>query len=154
LEPYGVICARSGRRGDGKAGLKSAAESSGVATGNDFRKSPRRGMSVTLVACLLGGCAPKGERLRVLLEDRDPSVQVRAIRAVAEQERHELIPALIDRLDDEDPAVRLYAILALEKLTGTRHGYDYAASSVDRQVAIDQWRDEVRRQASPATAEN
>jgi hypothetical protein len=43
-------------------------------------------------------------------------------------------------LEDEDEAVRFYAILALEKLTGTRRGYRYGDPVDLRRRAIERWR--------------
>jgi len=52
----------------------------------------------------------------------------------------ESVPLLIDLLDDDDDAVRLYAILALEKITDTRMGYNYADPPWERSRAIQRWR--------------
>lgn len=49
--------------------------------------------------------------------------------------------ALVASLDDADPAVRLYAIRALEELTGQTHGYRYYQQSPDRRPAINRWKD-------------
>ena len=93
-----------------------------------------------LAIALCGACAPSSDELRVRLESYDPAARIRAIATVAEHQLVELIPALVDRLDDEDPAVRFSAILALEDLTGTRLGYSYAAPRPQRRAATDAWR--------------
>ncbi len=51
-----------------------------------------------------------------------------------------VVPTLIDLLDDEDEGVRFYAILALERITGTRRGYDYASSEAARAGSVRAWR--------------
>jgi hypothetical protein len=91
----------------------------------------------------LGGCGIPQARLRAQLEDPRPLERVRAVAQAAESGRKDLIPALVDRLDDADVAVRMYAILALEKLTGTRLGYDYAADIGTRRQAVLRWREAV-----------
>lgn len=54
------------------------------------------------------------------------------------------VPLLVDRLDDEDEAVRFYAILSLERIAGTRLGYDYKSGGRERAVAIQRWRERVQ----------
>ena len=63
------------------------------------------------------------------------------------------VPALVDLLDDEDDGVRFYTILALEKITGTRRGYDYADSGMERIRSIRRWRQWLETEyAQPAAA--
>ncbi len=93
------------------------------------------------------GCANQADVLTRQLESKDPAERIRAIHAVGEQQIEALLPALVNRLDDADVAVRLYAIVALEKLTGTRLGYDYAAGSDRRREAVASWRRFVEERA-------
>jgi hypothetical protein len=107
-----------------------------------------------LIQC---GCTAKDASPVGRLEARDASDRILAIVESTEQaqaapvepgaeHRQPLIPLLVDRLDDEDEGVRFYAILALEKLTGTRLGYDYAATAPERRMAVRRWREHVRSQ--------
>lgn len=64
---------------------------------------------------------------------------MRAIRDAATKNDQAAVPALINRLDSDDPAERLLAQRALEKLTGQSCGYDHAASRQDRQAAVQRW---------------
>lgn len=89
----------------------------------------------------LCGCAPTAGDLVSQLEDCDPFWRIRAIVKVANSERFELMPQLVDRLEDEDSAVRFYAIFALEELTGTRLGYSYAAPVSERRKTVQAWRE-------------
>ncbi|HNO79914.1 MAG TPA: HEAT repeat domain-containing protein [Phycisphaerae bacterium] len=86
------------------------------------------------------GCANRVDALSRQLESKDPTQRIHAIHTIGNDKVGELIPALVDRLDDDDPAVRLYTIVALEKLTGERFGYEYAADRLKRQVAVSNWR--------------
>jgi hypothetical protein len=57
-------------------------------------------------------------------------------------------------LDSDDPATRLLAINALERITGDRLGFDYAAPEAQRQAAISRWVEKVGQGLSvgmPAT---
>jgi len=87
-----------------------------------------------------GGCAGRVEVLTRQLESVDPAERIRAVHAVGTQRLDALLPALVDRLDDVDVAVRMYAIVALEKMTGTRLGYNYAGESRLRRASVTKWR--------------
>ena len=88
----------------------------------------------------VGGCNATASRAKVSLESPDPSVRVLAIVRAADRDDHSAVPLLVDRLEDEDAAVRLYAILALDRLTGVRLGYRYEAASVERRAGVERWR--------------
>jgi len=47
---------------------------------------------------------------------------------------------LVKDLDNEDPAVRLYAIGALQRLTGRSFGYRYYVDGPEREEAIGRWK--------------
>lgn len=68
-----------------------------------------------------------------------PASRIAAIYAAAEHTDHAQLPMLIEELSSDDPAVRLYAIAALEKLTGQRLGFEPAANMAEREKAIDRW---------------
>ena len=83
------------------------------------------------------GCAPAptGTGLSAI----DPTTKLQAIeRAIHERDR-EAVPALVEQLDSDDPAVRLLAITALQRITGTTMGYDHAASARERDAATTRW---------------
>ena len=52
-------------------------------------------------------------------------------------------PLIVEQLDSDDPAVRLIAIAALEKLTGETYGYHYDDPPFLREPAIERWVDYV-----------
>src|SRR5262249_19040992 len=55
------------------------------------------------------------------------------------------VPRLVNLLEDDDPAVRMYAILSLRRLTGQDFGYHYYDSDAERAVAVARWRGALRR---------
>lgn len=57
---------------------------------------------------------------------------------------------LVARLEDEDDAVRFFAILALDRMTGTRLGYSYHAPEDQRLRAVQAWRRYLAQQAGAA----
>lgn len=85
-----------------------------------------------------------GSSVQVGLESPEALGRILAIRQAGEAKNTRAVPLIVDRLEDEDEAVRLYAILALEKITGRRMGYDYAKPPVERAVSVERWRDFVR----------
>lgn len=88
----------------------------------------------------LNGCAVGGGRPRGSLESPDPSQRVAAIVHAAQRNDESAVPLLVDRLEDEDEAVRFCAILALDKLTGTRLGFEYGAPAAERRASVERWR--------------
>lgn len=62
------------------------------------------------------------------------------MRDATERGDPQAIPVLVDRLEDEDPAVRFFAVLALERLTGTRMGFQAGAAAEERRLAVARWR--------------
>jgi HEAT repeat protein len=105
---------------------------------------------VVVGLCLGGaalGCLPRAQSLRQRLEAYDPRGRIHAAGAIAEAGAVDEVPALIDRLDDEDVAVRLAAISALETLTATRLGYKAWAPLEERRSAVDVWRSWMVRRA-------
>lgn len=86
------------------------------------------------------GCGRAERPANLLLESPSPALRVQGIVQAGERSDRSAVPALVDRLEDEDEAVRFYAILALERLTGTRRGYDYGAPEAERRAAVDRWR--------------
>lgn len=97
-------------------------------------------LGLLCTAAYFAGCAPKGDLLETQLQSQDPAQRIRAIVQASHTARSDLLPALVDCLEDEDPAVRLYAIVALEKLTGTRLGYSYFSPPDQRREAVQAWR--------------
>lgn len=95
---------------------------------------------IAAFASISGGCAASSAQLRRQMEAIDPADRIDAMIKAARRKDAGLTPALVDRLDDEDPAVRMYAILALERMTGERLGYSYAAPTAKRRDAVEAWR--------------
>jgi HEAT repeat protein len=102
------------------------------------------------VAPSLTGCGPPATPYPAALQSQRPEERIRAIKRAGETKDRSVIGILVDRLEDEDEAVRLYAILALEKLTGTRLGYDYAAREGERARAVKRWRQYLVREPPAA----
>lgn len=70
----------------------------------------------------------------------DPQQRVEAILRAAKDNRSEAYPYLITALSDPQPAVRFYAAVALEEMTGLTMDYRYYDPWSKRQEAIGRWR--------------
>ena len=70
----------------------------------------------------------------------DPAVRVRSIAKAAKLRDARAIPLLIDRLDDEDGAVRIAANEALKQITGKDFGYRDFDPLYKRKQAVERWR--------------
>lgn len=90
------------------------------------------GLLVVVAGCV-GGYKPD-------LQSPDPAARIRAIVEVANEGKTSAVPALVDRLEDEDEGVRFYAIEALKRLTGEDMGYRYYESAYERRPAVERWR--------------
>jgi hypothetical protein len=101
---------------------------------------------------LAAGCAAPRTPYPESFNSFRPEERILAARHAAEIGDHEAVPLLVDRLEDDDAAVRMFAILALEKLSGTLLGYDYAADGLERARAVKRWRQHVHDMAATRPA--
>lgn len=99
--------------------------------------------SLFLIHCT---CAPPAGDLIQRLEHKDPLRRIRAIAEITRTEQKELVPNLVDRLSDDDAAVRFAAMFALQELTGTRLGYLYSSPLSERMKAVEAWRQYLDKQ--------
>ncbi len=94
-------------------------------------------------AALASGCggifSPKPSMYQQLQSDQTED-RIDGIRAAGESRDPKAVPLLIDRLEDDDPGVRLFAIQALQRITGKTLGYQYFAAEHDRCEAVARWR--------------
>jgi hypothetical protein len=104
----------------------------------------RIGRSIGKVALMaavapLCGCA-HGPRRFEKIEHPAPLVRARAIGLGRAQPYSQVVPALVGRLGDTDPVVRLAAHEELRQRTGQDFGYIPWASAEERSSAIERWR--------------
>jgi hypothetical protein len=100
----------------------------------------------TLAAATAGGChEPTGPRT---IANPDPAVKIPAMKsAVAERDRDKAA-AMVKNLESDDPAVRLFAIEGLRRLTGEDFGYDYYADADQRAPAVQRWKQWLEMQSN------
>lgn len=111
-----------------------------------FRFTPVRVGVLAGVLFVAGGCRPKPWTFPASINSPRPEERAAAVRQAvdwsyaSDAERRAVLEMLVGRLEDEDPAVRFFAIIALEKMTGTRLGYVYHAPLDERLRAVQSWR--------------
>lgn len=110
--------------------------------------------AVLSAAIVISGCGKGGERVRTSIQSPVAAERIRAIRVFVQNANMDAIPQIVDRLDDEDPAVRFVAIVGLERLTGRRLGYRYGGADADRAAAVSRWRRFIVVRPTAATVEN
>lgn len=98
-----------------------------------------------LAAAVIGvtACAPAGctaPRRPLVVTDPDPSVKIPAYKKAVRKKDRDAVRQLVADLESDDPAVRLYAVSALRRLTGENFGYRYYDGDEQRQAAVNRWR--------------
>ncbi len=95
-----------------------------------------KALTASALIAQLPACA---SALPVGFDEEAPDGRIHAIVDAARTGDQSRIPDLIAQLDSDDPAVRLFAIRALERLTNQTLGYHHADSIFVRDQAIDRW---------------
>lgn len=104
-----------------------------------IRPDPTCLLVLAVLLLVPASCAPPAEYGG--FDSPHPSAEIFASRrAAVEMDRApENISSLIALLESDDPAVRLVAIMALERLTGTTMGYRHYDPAPARQVGVNRW---------------
>ena len=101
-------------------------------------RNPRAALAVSLLV-LVGGCGSSQLR-REHLASPYPLDRARAAVQIAEAGDAQAVDSLIGLLEDNDPGVRMYTILALQRLCGRTYGYRYYDPEPERAAAVARWR--------------
>jgi hypothetical protein len=92
---------------------------------------------ITLAIALLPGCGPT---ITPSFDSPEPAARNAAIVRAAESRDASATANLVKMLDSDDPATRVLAIAALQRITGQTQGYDPYADAVNREPAMRAWR--------------
>ncbi len=103
-----------------------------------------------LLVLLSAGCGARRVDYPADLAAQDPAMRIRAVQVAGERGDQGAVPLLVDRLEDEDAAVRFYAFEALRRITGEDHGYRYYKPGPERAKAVERWRRHLRQTAEPS----
>lgn len=96
-----------------------------------------RAMGLLAGVAAIGAC--RADPVRADLTAVDAESRIAGIVAAGASDDPSQIEALFEALDDEDPAIRLFAAEALRRRTGQDPGYRAFDPEVDRTAAIVRW---------------
>lgn len=91
-------------------------------------------------AVLPAGCNGANKDIAAGLQSELGSERSAACIRAGQSRDKSVLPLLVERLEDTDADVRLFAICALKKITGMDLEYRYYAPPVDRAEAVLRWR--------------
>lgn len=106
------------------------------------------GLAAVSLTCA-AGCNSAAKREQLV--SPYPLDRARAAVHLAEAGDTEAVDLLIELLNDQDRGVRMYSILALERLCGETYEYRYYDPEPRRAAAVARWRDARRRGAVSVT---
>jgi len=106
------------------------------------RRVAARGCVAPVVALGIALCIPNctAPRPPLVVTDPDPSVKIPAYKKAVRKKDKAAVRQLVADLDNDDPAVRMYAIHALHELTGETFGYRFYYNDEQRRPAVQEWR--------------
>ncbi len=113
-----------------------------------------RSLAIALLATMLlpwCGCGFKPHAFRNIRHP-EPLVRARAVVQGRREPDSQVVPALVARLADEDPVVRLAANEELRQRTGRDFGFVPWAGAEERAAAIARWRSWLAGPAMPAAS--
>ena len=99
----------------------------------------RRGWTIPVLLGLGAAAGCGGQPTETGLNADAPTAKLDAIVAAAQAGDRQAVPQLVEQLQSDDPAVRLFAIQALERITDQRFGYNPFLPPTRRQEAVDRW---------------
>lgn len=108
-------------------------------------------LALTLLPC--GGCGLSPHAFRKL-QPSPATVRARQVGAGSRSADPQVIPALVNRLEDEDPVVRMAANAELLRRTGRDYGFVPWGTPEERTAAIARWRSYLTAPPMPAEAVN
>lgn len=99
------------------------------------------GLSLAVMIFLVvAGCrAQLQEPTMAHFDSPTPMYRIMAAKWAGDHKMFQAIPKLVNLLEDEDRSVRLYAIVALKRITGTDQGYTFGGGVSQRAKAIARW---------------
>lgn len=104
------------------------------------RDALARRVGLVMMVAVSWSCRSDRRAVEPDIQSSEVAGRIAGIRGAVVSGDESAVPLLVDRLEDQDPAVRFAAIIALDKLTGRRMGYWYGHSAEKRAAAVRRWR--------------
>jgi hypothetical protein len=116
----------------------------------EMRGSPPYLRSAALAAmlawCAIGCSEPRGP---LSVKSDDPTLKIPAIKEDVRKRDSRDVAQMVKDLNDDDPAVRFYAIQGLRRLTGDTFDYRYYDDEDERRPAIERWQHWLKQRGKP-----
>jgi HEAT repeat protein len=109
---------------------------------------PARFTAAALSGLALAACGPTVDPS---FDSPEPAARNAAIVEAVRTEDRSAVPDLVRMLESDDPATRVLAIRALERLTGRTLDYEATADELARAGAVRRWREYAGMQNPPRT---
>ena len=112
--------------------------------GSDVSAGRAAGSMLSLATCcalataITPGC--RAPRPPLSVEHEDPGIKIPAMKKAVREQDRSVVPQLVEDLASDDPAVRFFAIRALEELTGRTFEFQYFEDEEVRKAALEQWK--------------
>ena len=116
---------------------------------------------ITLLALLLSGIVscvqsiPKVSNINKGLLSEDPAVRIAAIKLAGQRKDKKALGLLIERLNDTESDVRLFASIAIRKIVGEKTfneiGWKFYQPTSQREKAVQRWRNWLKNQSKSLT---
>jgi len=94
---------------------------------------------ISLLVCFMPGCGWQSDIAKDF-QNEDPKRRIAAIRRAGQDKLESALPYLVDRLTDSEAEVRMFAIIALQEITGLTHDYHHYDAAPARREAVERWR--------------
>jgi len=101
------------------------------------------------VTAIATGCSPRQAPAKADLHATDTAGRVPALVDASAQSDADTLAELVRSLNDEDPAVRMFAARSLQERTGQSLGYRYYDPQEKRSASIARWQAWLDEQAGP-----
>lgn len=98
------------------------------------------------LALVLSGLSCTAPQPRPNIKDPETAIKIAGIRQAAARKDRSALPDLVAELNNDDPAVRLFAIQTLEKFAGERFGYEYYYDEELRKPSLARWQQWLKQQ--------
>ncbi len=99
-------------------------------------------MAAALIPSGLAGCAGPGEPASIAegLQSDQPVTRTKACIRAGDARDASVVALLVDRLEDPEDEVRMFAIRALDRITGQTLGYQWSQDADARKASVERWR--------------
>jgi hypothetical protein len=106
----------------------------------------RRAGLILILAVPLSAVACRGTRPKPDVAAPEIDAKIPGMKHAGMTQDRAALPGLVESLNDDDPAVRMFAIVALEKFSRDRFGYEYYLDEEERKPSVARWREWLKQQ--------